>query len=246
MTLPTTTPSQHAPLEHISLRNTYLPYLNATHIAPLQVIQALLPLLRTGPARARDKGKKSIVVCLPAMEARVGLPFSSIQAMSAASTLRGVEILRREISIASLTDKTESMKNIRVVVADVGTFDAGGSFNTVPPEGVYKAMEDWTPSEKVAYGPAFAALSHGMPSPGSRSTGFAGYFHNAQRYGVRRKPTDVSIFVNRLVSEVTGDWMGPSLFGVGLGIGTLRSWLRRDRFVVGAGGKPSVTKGTLE
>ncbi|KAF9469250.1 hypothetical protein BDZ94DRAFT_1303744 [Collybia nuda] len=234
LTLPTASPSQHAPLEHLSLRNAYLPYLNATHIVPLQVIQALLPLLRTGPARARDKGKKSIIVCLPAMDARVGLPFSSIQAMSAASTLRAIEVLRREIKIAALTDKTESMKNIRVVIADVGTFDVGS--NTVAPENVYELMEDWSPSEKVAYGPAFAALSHGRPPPAARNM-LSKWLQSGQRYGIGRRPTDVRIFVDRLITEVNGAWMGPSVFG--LSFGTLRMWLRGERFVVGAGGQSS-------
>ncbi|KAL1944414.1 hypothetical protein VTO73DRAFT_2844 [Trametes versicolor] len=55
-----------APLEHLSLHGDYLPYLQATHVVPLQVLQALLPLLRATPARARDAranglGRQSIV-----------------------------------------------------------------------------------------------------------------------------------------------------------------------------------------
>jgi hypothetical protein len=174
------------------------------------------------------------------METRVGLPFSSIQAMSAASTFRAVEVLRREINIAALTDKTESMKNIRVVVTDVGAFDVGSSSSPVSPESIYKTMEDWSPSEKVTYGPAFAALSHGAPPPVSRWNTFTGIFKNGQRYGVGRRPADVRVFVDRLVAEVNGDRMGPSLFGVDLGIGKLRIWLRGERIVVGAGGEDSI------
>jgi len=82
-----------------------------------------MPLLRTSPARARDsfsnkQGRQTIIVCVPAADARVGLPFSSAQAMSAAAIVRGVEVLRKEISAAALTDTTESMKNIKVVVVD--------------------------------------------------------------------------------------------------------------------------------
>src|SRR5260221_2196659 len=47
-------PNVYAPFEHVSLPETYLPYLTATQITPLQVIQELLPLLRTGPSRSRD------------------------------------------------------------------------------------------------------------------------------------------------------------------------------------------------
>src|SRR5882762_3488646 len=95
LTLPSHFSLPPAPLEHVDLRSDYSRYLNATHVTPLQVIQALLPLLRANPARARDaatnnKGKKNIVVCIPAVDARVGLPFAAPQAMSAAATLRGV------------------------------------------------------------------------------------------------------------------------------------------------------------
>ncbi|RDB21093.1 hypothetical protein Hypma_011790 [Hypsizygus marmoreus] len=236
LTLSSSVPSTHAPLEHISLRNTYLPFLNATHITPLQVIQALMPLLRTGPARARDKGKKTIIVCLPAIEARVGLPFASMQAMSAASTLRGIEVLRREINLAALTDKSESMKSIKVVVADVGALDIGTPEIVSHEETVYKAMEEWSPSEKVTYGPAFAAISHGPGLPTSHWATFRSIFkHDTHRYGVARRPTDVSIFVENLVSVVTGGRHNNYLFGLGRVLGQFRNWIRGERFSVGAG-----------
>jgi len=228
-------PSVRAPLEHISLRSTYLPYLNATHITPLQVIQALMPLLRTGPARSRDKGRKSIIICLPAMDARVGLPFASIQAMSAASTLRGVEVLRREINVAALTDRSESMKNIRVVVVDVGVFDVGQPPSNMPPESIYKAMEEWSPSEKVTYGPAFASILHDIPPTASRWGAFLTLFKNGHRYGASRRPTDISVFVDNIVGVVAGGRHGLTLFDFGLG--RIRNWIRGDRFSVGAGGE---------
>jgi hypothetical protein len=194
-----------------------------------------MPLLRTSPAQSRDKGKKSIIVCLPATEARVGLPFSSMQAMSAASTLRAVEVLRREINISALTDKTEAMKNIRVIVVDVGALDVAPS-STMSPEGAFKAMEEWSPSEKTTYGPAFVSISHGIPpSPTSRWGAFSSLFKGRQGYGVPRRPTDVRVFVDKLVAEVSGDRF--SIFGVGIGIGRLRTWIRGERLVIGAGGK---------
>ncbi|KAG6899417.1 hypothetical protein C0993_010454 [Termitomyces sp. T159_Od127] len=235
LTLPTPTPSIHAPLEHISLRNTYLPFLSATHITPLQVLQAMMPLLRTGPARARDKGKKSIIVCLPAIDARVGLPFASMQAMSAAGTLRGVEVLRREINLASLTDQTESMKNIKIVVADVGLLDVG-IYSSVPPQdNIYKPMEDWSPSEKLAYGPAFASISHTARPVPSRWDAFKAIFKNKGLYGVPRTPTNTKVFVENIVSVVTGGRHNPYFFGLGRIIGQARNWLRGERFSIGAG-----------
>ncbi|KAJ7164781.1 hypothetical protein C8R43DRAFT_988485 [Mycena crocata] len=227
-------PAIHAPLEHISLRSGYLPYLNATHVVPLQVIQALLPMLRTGPTRGHDRTKKSIVVCLPATAARVGLPFSAMQSMSAASTLRGVEVLRREINIAALTDKSEAMKNIKVVVVDVGAFNYGPLDSFIPPAEVYKAMEGWSSSEKLTYGPSFASLSHAVAELPSKSR-WGSTFSEAHKYGVPRKPTHVSVFVDNIVGTVSGGRFGPSMFGIGLGIGRIRNWIRGERFSVGAG-----------
>ena len=197
----------------------------ATHVTPIRVLQALLPLLRTNPARARDsisnnRGSKSIIVCVPATDARVGLPFSSTQAMSAAATLRGIEVLRREINAAALTDTTESMKNISVVVVDVGSV----SSSTVPslaPQDLHKTLEDWTPAEKVAYGPAFSSI-----------------LEQGRQYGEHRKPTDVSHFVNALVEVVSGGQKGNGRpLALGLGLGKLRNSIRGDRFAIGAGGK---------
>ncbi|TFK42479.1 hypothetical protein BDQ12DRAFT_703011 [Crucibulum laeve] len=218
-----------APLEHISLRSSYLPYLNATQITPLQVIQSLLPLLRTGPARSRDKGKKSIIVCLPATDVRVGLPFASMQAMSAAGTLKGIEILRREINAAALTDKTESMRNLKVVTVDVGSFNTATTGSDIPPEGLYKAMENWSASEKVTYGPSFAAILHNTSSEATSSLG------TGNRYGIKRRPTNISVFVDNLIGVVSGGRYGPTLFGINIGIGTIRNWIRGERFSVGAG-----------
>lgn len=244
MTLSSSARTVRAPLEHISLHNTYLPYLSATHITPLQVIQALLPLLRTGPARSQDKGKKSIIVCLPATDACVGLPFGSVQAMSAASTLRAVEILRREISIAALTDQSESMKNIKVVIVDVGTFDIGALPNTLPSEGLYKAMEGWSASEKVTYGPAFASILYETPAPvpASRWESIKSVLRDNHRYGVPRRTTDLSVFVDNIVGVVGGGRHGYSLFGVGLGLGRIRNWIRGERFSIGAGGEINILK----
>ncbi|KAG5636414.1 hypothetical protein H0H81_008155 [Sphagnurus paluster] len=233
LTLPSSSvPSIRAPLEHISLHNTYLPFLSATHITPLQVLQALMPLLRTGSARARDKGSKSIIVCLPAIEARVGLPFSSMQSMSAASTLRAVEVLRREINLAALTGESESMKNIKVVVADIGAFGADPYSTITPHESV--SMEEWSPSEKLAYGPAFASISHTTCQPASRWQTMT-VVKSGHRFGVPRTPTDVGVFVNKIVSVVTGGRHNTYFFGLGRSVGQIRNWIRGERFSIGAG-----------
>ncbi|KAI0934619.1 hypothetical protein AcV5_006402 [Taiwanofungus camphoratus] len=228
LTLPSlsSTPSP-GPLEHLPLRDTYSSYLQATHILPLLVLQALMPLLRTSPARARDAlsnnlGKKSIIVCLPVTDARVGVPFASAQAMSAAATLRGVEVLRREIHMAALTDTSGSMKDIKVVVVDVG---AVGGPDPVRDEhsldDVQSSMDDWTLSEKVAYGTAFTfAVEQGL------------------QYGVYRKPADVAVFVDTLIDIVSNGKKSTGSTNVllRLGFGRLREWLRGDRVLVGAGG----------
>lgn len=168
------------------------------------------------------------MVCVPATDARVGLPFSSTQAMSAAATMRGVEVLRREINAAALTDTTESMKNINVTVVDVGS--VGSSIApTLVPQDLYKTMEDWTPSEKVAYGPAFSSI-----------------LEEGRQYGVARKPTDVSYFVNALVEVVSGGQKGSGRpLALTLGLGKLRNWIRGDRFAIGAGGKLSRYSGLM-
>ncbi|KAF8891191.1 hypothetical protein BD779DRAFT_1513732 [Infundibulicybe gibba] len=217
LTLPEPLSCIRAPIESISLRSTYLSHLNATHITPLQVIQALLPLLRTGPARSRDKGKKSIIICLPAIDARVGLPFSATQSMSAASTLRGVEVLRREINAAALTGKSEAMKNIKVVVVDVGALAVETQSEVHREESVYKSMEGWTASEKPAnYWCSFFTL-----------------FKDSHQYQFQRKPSDINIFVNNIVTTVSGGRFGPTVLG--LHLGRIANWVRGERFSVGAG-----------
>ncbi|KAJ2913715.1 hypothetical protein MD484_g6688, partial [Candolleomyces efflorescens] len=222
------------PLEHLSLGQDYLPYLNATQISPLQVIQQLLPLLRTGSARTQDKGKKSIIICLPAVDTHVSLPFSAVQAMSAAGTLKAVEILRREVTMAAMTGKTDSMKNIRIVTVDVGTIDIG-SANRVQTENVLKATEAWTSSEKLIYGPAFASVSH-EAAPASAWESVLALFTERRHYAVGRRPTKMSVFVRKIVNIVSEGRYGPTVFGRNVvGLGLVNNWIRGDRLSVGAG-----------
>ena len=223
LTLPSsTTVPPPAPLEHLNLRGTYQEYLQATHLTPLQVLQALLPLLRSSPARARDAlahgaGKQSIVVCLPATDARVGLPFGSAQAMSAAATLRGVEVLRREIRAASSSSGTsgtaEAMRNIRVVVVDVGAVG-----ETATATASLRSVDQWTPAEQAAYGAAFGSLLE---------------------QGSRRTPSEVSVFVDAVVDVVSNGRKGARAACRSAwhpALASLRQLVRGDRIVVGAGG----------
>ncbi|KAF9246415.1 hypothetical protein BU15DRAFT_40086 [Melanogaster broomeanus] len=208
LTMPTT--SIHcapAPLEQISLRSSYLPHLLSTHIAPLQTLQALLPLLRADAQRAR--GRKSVILCLPAADARVGLPFGGVSAMSAAATLRAADVLRREVGAA------QGMGSIRIVTVDVGAVG--------PPQddlGVATAMDDWTPSEKSTYGAAFSALGETRTS---RTPEDVSVF------------VDSLVGVVSAGTKTRG--AGKVVFGVGLGVVNekIKDWIRGDRFSVGAG-----------
>ncbi|KAF8447844.1 hypothetical protein L210DRAFT_3619274 [Boletus edulis BED1] len=196
-----------APFEQISLRSTYLPHLLSTHVAPLQVIQALLPLLRADASRAR--GHKSIILCLPAADARVGLPFGSVNAMSAAATLRAADVLRREIAAA------QGMSAIRIVTVDVG---AVGSSTGDLSETVN--MDDWTPSEKATYGAALSALRE---TRGSRVPADVSTF--------------VDSLVSVASGGTKARYSGKFVFGIGFGLvyEQFKDWVRGDRFSIGAG-----------
>ncbi|KAI0672714.1 hypothetical protein C8Q78DRAFT_990143 [Trametes maxima] len=216
-----------APFEHLNLQTDYLAYLQATHLVPLQVLQALLPLLRASPARARDArtnglGRQSIVVCLPTTDARVGLPFASAPAMGAAATLRAVEVLRREVRAAGFSatgsEAAESMRNLKVAVVDVGAI---GPVPDGDEPGALRTVGEWTPSEQAAYDTAFGYMLE----------------HSAQ-HTLRRRPSDVSVFVDTVVDVVSSGrksrdalspWTLRRLYG------RLHEFVRGDRVAVGAG-----------
>ena len=148
--------------------------------------------------------------------------------MSASATLQGLQVLRREIKIASLSMvNPEAMKNIRLVTVEVGTIDTDGHHQhhhreTTGSVDVQPPMENWSASEKSVYGQSFLTLNGG----------------NVQ-IGRSRKPTPVSHFVRTIVNVVNGRSYGNGLnvpFFVSA-FNELRSWLRGDRISVGAGGK---------
>ena len=224
-----------APLEHLDLNGDYLAYLQATHIVPLQILQALLPLLRATPSRAQDArtyglGRQSIVVCLPAMDARVGLPFASAQAMSAAATLRGVEVLRREIRAAGLSglgsEAANAMRNVKVTVVDVGAVAFAGEEQEEGVEGLRRVVDEWTPSEQAAYGAAFGSMLE----------------HGGHRV-IRRQPSDASVFVDTVTSIVGSGRRrhGCPPYSVRDVLGRIHELFRGDRVVVGAGGTSKFT-----
>ncbi|KAI0256877.1 hypothetical protein BJV78DRAFT_1167642 [Lactifluus subvellereus] len=212
------------PLEHVQLQGEYLKYLNATHITPLHIIQALLPLMRNSPSRTRDaikngKGKKSIVVCVPAVDARVGLPFLGPSSMSAAATLRAVEVLRREVRVAAATGGAEGMNDINVVSLEVGALD-------VPPFAGRRLLDydskeytkSWTPSEKLAYGPAWELTLEG---PGLK---------------FQRKAQKVDVFVGDVLQIVSQGRVGSLSFcGLRFNIGSAFDWVCGGRYSVGSG-----------
>ena len=150
--------------------------------------------------------------------------------MSASATLQGLQVLRREIKIASLSMvNPEAMKNIRVVTVEVGTVDTDR--NQRPrqePSGstdIQTSLGDWSASGKSVYGQSFLTVNAG----------------NAQ-VGKSRRPTPVSHFVRTIVNIVNGQTYGngsniPLLVGA---FYKLRSWLRGDRIYVGAGGESLV------
>ncbi|KAH9180733.1 hypothetical protein EDB89DRAFT_1920780 [Lactarius sanguifluus] len=191
-----------SPLEHVQLQSEYLKYLNATHITPLQIIQALLPLMRNSPSRARDsikngKSKKSIVVCVQATDAHV---------------------LRREVRVAAATGGSEGMSDINVVSFEVGALD-------VPPfagrhlldHSSKEYTQSWTPSEKLAYGPAWEIA---LEAPAH----------------FQRKAQKADVFVDDILQVVSyGRIRSVSFCGLRLNIWSVFDWMRGGRYAVGSG-----------
>ncbi|KAJ4466351.1 hypothetical protein C8R41DRAFT_926093 [Lentinula lateritia] len=234
LTLPPTSLHPSAPFEHISLVDTYLPYITQTQLTPLQIIQSLLPLLRN--PHVPHSEPKSIIICLPAAETRVGLAFHGVQSMSAVGTLRAAKVLRKEIRVAASMGKSgEMMRSVRVVVVDVDIegfmrSDASSSSSSgsgsIPPD-AYKAMEHWTASEKLTYGPGF--ISSMIESSSSSPT---------------RTPPHIGTFVSTIIGVVSNARYGfgsysSSAFGVQFGVGRFLSWMRGDRLFVGSSVYPS-------
>ncbi|KAF9075601.1 hypothetical protein BDP27DRAFT_1041115 [Rhodocollybia butyracea] len=222
--------SSHAPLEHISLRSTYLSYLSRTQITPLQVIQGLLPLLRNVHVPSEKEEPKMVVVCVPSESATSvspGLAFKSLQTMSSVSTRAAISVLRDEVDVAARTGKSEGMRGIRVVevnvdssILDTLSYESLDNATTTTEQDVYKAMEKWTASEKVTYGPAFIRFVEDNFTP-----------TKARSSNLNSKSLfESSIFTQTILAVVSN---GKSGYGYGYGPGT--SFSRRLGRVFGFG-----------
>ncbi|KZV69046.1 hypothetical protein PENSPDRAFT_652731 [Peniophora sp. CONT] len=211
------------PLEHLQLVDDYMPYLTTTHIVPLMVIQALLPLLRSS-SHLNGKGrKKSIVFCVPAADARVGLPFSAASAMSAAATARGAEVLRREIAMAAATGNAPAMKDINVVVMDIGAVESPTpTRRRMLGHDAHNDLDAWTDSEQLAYGPAYKAMTEPSSAAGSV---------------VRRRPSPPKVFADKIVGVVSyGRKRFVNVFGYHIPISFMsHPFMLGSRYAVGAG-----------
>ena len=88
----------------------------------------------------------------------MGLPFAGAVSMSAAATLRGLEVLRREVKLSGIMqqDGQQGMRDVRVLAVEVGAVGSReGVESTGKPEySPGELMSDWTPSERDTYGRA--------------------------------------------------------------------------------------------
>lgn len=224
-----------SPIEALSLTDAYLPFLMRTHVTPLRVIQSLLPLFRRSPrALAEGPIRKSIIVCVPVIAARVGVAFGGEEAMVTAATVRGVEVLRRELKACAAQNANEGVVAPKVVLVELGAFTPFRHRSATSPAVDPATMtQSWSPCERRAYAMALVAnldIAHASP----------------------RKPTPVGVLVDAIVGVVSCGTRGRgygygyktefSMGGAGrffLGaLGRLRTWMRGERFGIGAGGTP--------
>lgn len=173
-------------------------------------------------------GLQSIIICVPATDARVGVPFASAQAMSAAATLRGAEVLRRELQQV----RPQPLGDLRVVVADVGA--VGETRSPYSPfyeqqewETMVRAVGDWTPGEQSVY-----------------AAPYLGFLDFARRH-IGRNPASLDSFVKSLITMVgknaaTGKHTSAIAVGLRLWKNSLHRWTKGNRFSVGAGGTSSI------
>lgn len=193
---------------------------------PLQAIQALLPLFRMDSVRTQDVvnsagRKRNIVLCVPAADARVGIPYAAAQSMSAAATVRGADILRRELK--QIDDP--QMRGIQVVVADVGavgSYDPLGVATQGLEESMVNSIASWTPGEQRIYASPYAA------------------FINTVSHGSARKPVKMEKFVRKMIGTVgrlsVSSGRHPVVVGLKLWAIGFHRQLMGSRFAVGAGG----------
>jgi hypothetical protein len=100
-------------------------------------------------------------VCLPVIASRVGVAWSAAEAMSAAATNKGVDVLRRELR------ESGQSKNCSVTVVEVGSVGTGlGGSSSLYDTGTLSYMNDWSSNQRATYGAAFlGALEHSRIHP---------------------------------------------------------------------------------
>lgn len=228
-------PPTPCPVESVPLTDSYLPYLTRSHITPFHAIQGLLPQVRQERASTGSEIRGSIIFCVPAIASRVGAPFTSQESMSAAATIRGAEILRRELQIVDAHNDSNHSLSPKVVIIDVGA--VGYSSRVGSPETPASADDpqsltrSWSESVKEAYSASFeASIEQSRLSP--------------------RNPVHTNVFVNAVISVVSQGTRGK---GYGYGFredvsfatgkrlllevwGRIHNWVRGDRFGIGSGG----------
>lgn len=255
-----------APFEHLDFQLSYLPHLTRTHIVPLQTIQSLLPLFRM-PSRgwgpedsvqtlSEKLGQsQSIIMCVPAPDALVGVPYAAAQAMSAAATSRGAEVLRRELAQAAhfacgsgVSTATEGGRQIvgdvRVVIIDVGTV---GSPTPSPSPSVSaesigeedEAIRSWTATEQSVYGaPYLSYLSSIRRGKARRQSPVEDFVHSVvNAVGRNRSKVWSDARAHSRDIGVLKGGMRMVFVGLRLWTGDVKRWWKGHRFSVGAGGK---------
>lgn len=228
-------PPAPCPVESVPLTDSYLPYLTRSHITPFHAVQGLLPQLRQERASLGPNIRGSIIFCVPAIASQVGVPFTSQESMSTAATIRGAEILRRELQTIDAHNDSNHSPSPKVVIIDVGAVGyssrVGSSKGPVSADDPQSLTISWSESGKEAYAASFeASIEQSRLSP--------------------RNPVHTSVFVNAVISVVSQGTRGK---GYGYGFredfrfatgnrlllkvwGRIHNWVRGDRFGIGSGG----------
>jgi len=129
------------------------------------------------------------------------------------------------------------MKNVKIVVVDVGAVNVGPMVSSLSPHSAYKAMEAWTASEKLTYGPAFASIFREV-QPQSPSTSIWSRFMfiiGGRHTWLGRRGTGAEEFVQTLVELVNDQRDGSTFFGLRSVYRSLQIWFGSKRIPVGAG-----------
>ncbi|EJD44194.1 hypothetical protein AURDEDRAFT_114440 [Auricularia subglabra TFB-10046 SS5] len=136
-------PATPTPLEALSVQKAYLPHLQAAHLTPLSVIQALLPLFRSNP----PTGKKSVILCLPTTQAAAFNGAAAAVHNANASLAQTLRAELRPLGVRVVTVRTD-------LVSPATSLPLSASQSQALP---------LTPGQKQAYGGALETLA--VPKP---------------------------------------------------------------------------------